>query len=409
MTEVLGDAVKQEIQEAYRAWLKARGFKPRRGQREMIAHVARMLASRGNRLGVVEAGTGTGKTAAYCIAAIPLAKALNKRVVISSATVALQEQVTLRDLPDLKANANLDFTFTLAKGRGRYVCLKRLEERLTYQNQEQTPLFAEPEPDHVRIYERMQVRYGEGDWNGELDSWDDGVDSEVWSAVTTDHRGCSNNRCSFIHQCPFFQARASVDDADVIVANHDLVLADLALGGGVVLPAPEDTIFIFDEAHHLPDKTRQHFTARARLRATTQWLDQLNASVGTMTQRFSRPAELLDLAKHLVDETAMMARLVAEVETMVSDLDFARVDDTRENHRFALGRVPEALADVCEPLAGYFTTVADRLETLHGQVSEVLDGERDWPNAHQAEDWLPVVGQLAARALASQALFADYA
>ena len=129
--------LKSEIQTAYSAWLQARGFKARRGQREMIARVAQICAAeQPPRTLAVEAGTGTGKTAAYCLAAIPVAKALEKSVVIASATVALQEQIVLRDLPDLRRSAGLDFSFALAKGRGRYLCPKRLDQALKPEAQE---------------------------------------------------------------------------------------------------------------------------------------------------------------------------------------------------------------------------------------------------------------------------------
>ena len=94
---MLTDALKSEIQDAYRTWLQARGFRARRGQREMVAQVARTLTGEAPRLLAVEAGTGTGKTAGYCLPAIPVARALGKSVIISSATVALQEHpCTLR-------------------------------------------------------------------------------------------------------------------------------------------------------------------------------------------------------------------------------------------------------------------------------------------------------------------------
>ena len=80
---LLTDALKQDIQTAYSAWLDARGFKPRRGQREMIAHVARTLTGQFPRICVIEAGTGTGKTAGYCMAAIPAAQAMGKTVVLA--------------------------------------------------------------------------------------------------------------------------------------------------------------------------------------------------------------------------------------------------------------------------------------------------------------------------------------
>ena len=122
-TSALSTELKHEIQEGYSAWLEARQFRARRGQREMIAHIARTLTGDARRIIAIEAGTGTGKTAAYCLATVPIARARGKTVVISSATVALQEQVVLRDLPDLKEHAGLQFDFALAKGRGRYLCL----------------------------------------------------------------------------------------------------------------------------------------------------------------------------------------------------------------------------------------------------------------------------------------------
>ena len=400
---------KDQIQGAYRSWLEARGFRPRRGQREMIAQVARSFGGAAPRIAVIEAGTGTGKTAAYCLAAIPLAQALGKRVVISTATVALQEQVVFRDLPDLRDHTNLDFSLTLAKGRGRYVCLKRLDDRLRGEGQAQLALAELPGPEAVQVYEQMFDRFGAGKWNGEIDSWDDGVEPAAWSAVTTDHRGCTNNRCTFFQECPFFRARRTVEDADVIVANHDLVLADLALGGGVVLPETEETIFILDEAHHFPERAQQHFTDSARLRGATQWLEQAGTVAGTCTQRFGRPGELVRLAAALTPELETAGALVAQVEGIARQFEFVRMADDRAHYRFALGRVPEELAEPSGALAGYLDTVAGRLETLHGYLEEASVGERRWERAEQAEDWLGVAGQLAGRAASDARVFRDYA
>ena len=105
---MLNDEVKQAIQGAYSSWLSARALKPRTGQRAMIAHIANALARSGHEdapgspICVVEAGTGTGKTIAYVVAALPIAQALGRKLVISTATVALQEQLVYRDLPDLQ-------------------------------------------------------------------------------------------------------------------------------------------------------------------------------------------------------------------------------------------------------------------------------------------------------------------
>src|SRR5690554_343167 len=134
---MLSDAVKQQIQQNYREFLQNRGLNARYGQKLMIAEVARTLGgivqnAEGEREGgghvcVVEAGTGTGKTIAYLLPAIIIAKALGKKLVVATATVALQEQIVHKDLPELRNHTDLSFSFALAKGRGRYLCLSKLD------------------------------------------------------------------------------------------------------------------------------------------------------------------------------------------------------------------------------------------------------------------------------------------
>ena len=132
---MLSDDLKAQIQGAYRQFLNSKSLKPRLGQRLMIAHIARVLGgikrnqehlrSGGDHLCVVEAGTGTGKTLAYALAAIPIAREANKTLVIATATVALQEQILQRDLPDILHHSGLSFTLSLSKGRRRYLCLSK--------------------------------------------------------------------------------------------------------------------------------------------------------------------------------------------------------------------------------------------------------------------------------------------
>lgn len=411
MRSVLNDTLKGEIQRAYSAWLTARGFRARRGQREMIAQVARTLTdvSGDRRILVVEAGTGTGKTAGYCLPAVPVAKALGKVVVLSTATVALQEQVVLRDLPDLARHSGMQFQFALAKGRGRYVCLKRLDDRLRYDGQQEIPLFEALSEDGTAVYQAMLEAFADKSWDGEQDSWSSGVDERLWRQVTTDHRGCANSRCSFFRQCPFFKARAALDGVDVIVANHDLVLADLSLGGGAVLPEPEDCIYIIDEAHHLPDKTQQHFASSARLLSTSTWFDSVNAVLGSMAQRFARPDELVAVATRLAGYAAQAQHALRVLHEAAQGLEFVARDDTLETYRFPLGAIPDHLTALAQDALGPVREVREDLARAHAMLQDVVAGELHWQGSHEAEDWLPVLGQQETRALAVVALLQDYA
>jgi ATP-dependent DNA helicase DinG len=405
---VLNEVLKNEIQRAYRAWLDAKGFRPRRGQRDMIAAVARTLAGAAPRLLVVEAGTGTGKTAGYCLPAIPLAQALGKRIVISTATVALQEQVVLRDLPDLMANSGLRFSYALAKGRGRYVCPKRLDDRLRGGGQLDIPLQDGLEEGRS-TWQAMLEAFASRRWNGELDAWSAGVDDQVWRSVTTDHRGCANNRCSFFRQCPFYKARNELEGVDVIVANHDLVLADLSLGGGAVLPEPEACIYVFDEAHHLPEKTQQHFAASARLLGAGSWLESLGTVLGSMAQRFGRPDALVALATQVADAAqhaqARLRALYAETDR----LPFQARDDVLATHRFPLGAVPAELQALAAAAAAPVQSLHDVLERAHQMLQDVLAGDLQWQSGFEAEDWLPVIGPHLVRSQTLLALLAEYA
>jgi ATP-dependent DNA helicase DinG len=261
---MLSDEVKSEIQTAYSRFLETKGWQARGGQKQMIAEIARTLASvdtdsKGNRrpdkenhLCIVEAGTGTGKTIAYCLAAIPIARALKKSLVISTATVALQEQLVHRDLPDLMEASGLQFQFALAKGRGRYLCPSKLDTLLEGSDMDPTlALYPDEIPqqfesDTENLYREMAESLARGDWDGDRDNWPQHVEGADWFRLTTDHNQCAGRRCAYITQCPFFSSRDQLQNFEVIVANHDLVLADQALVGGAILPEPQSTIFIFD-------------------------------------------------------------------------------------------------------------------------------------------------------------------
>jgi len=133
---VLSDALKDAIRGAYNAIIADRSLVPRWGQRQMIAEIANTLARipaadaavpDAPPICVIEAGTGTGKTIAYSVAAIPVAQSLGKRLVVATATVALQEQFINKDLPDIRRGSGLQFSYALAKGRRRYLCLSKLD------------------------------------------------------------------------------------------------------------------------------------------------------------------------------------------------------------------------------------------------------------------------------------------
>jgi len=414
----LTEEVKQQIQQSYRDVLAGKDIRARYGQRLMIAEIARYMAgiteSDGLRTSppatcVVEAGTGTGKTLAYLIAAIPVARALGKTLVISTATVALQDQIVLKDLPDLRKHSKLDFNWTLAKGRGRYLCMSRLEARLHdegHDGSDTMPLFLLEQPVNdeaasLAIFDRMLAAYGSRQWDGDRDHWPEQVPDEVWRQVTTDHRQCTNRHCAYFDSCAFFDARKDLDGADIVVANHDLVLADLALGGGAILPEPEDALFIFDEAHHLPDKALNHFAASLPLNSTRQWLKQL-AQVLVKIQPSMPPgsqaAKVLDkISTSGRDLDLALAGVYEEVEQSTS---WEFNDERRSAQwRYPDGELPDTLAELAADTRVITAGLVRRLGVLVDELQAGFDERKDPElDRETAETWYPVVGAFHSRA-----------
>jgi ATP-dependent DNA helicase DinG len=280
---MLNDTLKEEIQTAYSRLLDEKGYRARHCQKTMIAEIARTLGElpeAEHNVCVVEAGTGTGKTLAYAVSAIPIAKQQKKKVVIATATVALQEQIVYQDLPDIRTHADLDFSFALAKGRRRYLCLARLDMALQDSPNQSLALFSDADASggsefDSHLYERMLNALGHGEWDGDRDSWPDEVEAPSWARISTDHSQCTGRQCSHYENCYFYKARESIHRVDCIVTNQDLVLSDLMMGGGAVLPEPADTIYIFDEGHHLPEKAGNHFAHTLAIYGTRNWLLQV--------------------------------------------------------------------------------------------------------------------------------------
>lgn len=239
----------------------------------MIAEVARILSRIGDSssapIGFIEAGTGTGKTLAYLIGALPYSMEREMPLVISTATVSLQTQLIAKDIPDLIDSTGLMLSFALAKGRRRYLCPIRLEAVLETLTDSQSiypdELTLVLDSDDRDIVSDLAKAWAKGQWTGDMDQVPQVISESVKTAITTDHRRCQGRSCRHFKACPYFMERDSWLDADLLVINHDLLMSDLKLGGGVILPPLERMILIVDEAHQLPRVASDQFTAHCRI------------------------------------------------------------------------------------------------------------------------------------------------
>jgi len=434
---MLSDDVKKDIQSAYSQFLESNQWQPRLGQKQMIAEIARTVGgvstdSEGKReesthshVCVVEAGTGTGKTIAYCLGAIPLAKFLKKTLIISTGTVALQEQIVLKDLPDISRHAGLSFSFALAKGRSRYLCPAKLDVQLEGAMVDPTlALYPDEVPEQndeatLKLFQEMLDQLASGKWDGDRDAWAQHIDNMDWVKVTTDHNQCAGRRCAYITQCPFFKAREAIHGVDVVVANHDLVLADLSLGGGAVLPEPEEAIYIFDEGHHLADKAVQHFAFHSRMQGTIKWLKQSEKTVASMAKALADITGLGTTLEKITGSLSEAESALQHVNHYLSEvIEFpepkrgkGKNSDYKisQRYRYPFGVVPEDLRVQAENLKELFLRLSGFLSEVVSELRETLDDEHSAIPKHEVELWYPSAGTMLARAEASYGLWRSFA
>lgn len=426
---MLTQDVKQDIQEAYSRFLKNKQLQPRSGQKHMIAQIARCLGAietdaeglRINDAGIcaIEAGTGTGKTVAYAMAVIPIAKALGKKVVISTATVALQEQIMLRDLPDIQKHSGLSFRFALAKGRGRYLCLSKLDHLLNVEDSKQSLFDSETEGFSadkavLKTYESMAKALLTSQWDGDRDNWSDEIAIEHWQPLTADRNQCTGRRCQHVNQCSFIKARENLGAVDCVVANHDLVMADLALGGGAILPAPSDTIYIFDEAHHLSDIALKHFAGQVRIHASLHWLDQSFKAVNETIKSFPAFAKLLDTLDPTPSLLLELKKIYQEAKPMIEELVQPVMTDFTGQaqlpfYRFAHGEVPPSLSQLSLLLGQRFNGLIDELASAHGIIGAALEDNDTIYPLSQLEQLFALIGVMISMAERQAQVWMAYA
>jgi ATP-dependent DNA helicase DinG len=221
-------------------------FSPRRSQTEMAKAIAAAIA--GQRTLIAEAGTGTGKTFAYLVPAL----LWGGKTIVSTGTKNLQDQLFSRDIPTVRAALKAPVSVALLKGRSNYVCHYHLER--TLQNGRMT---SREDVGHLREISRFIKMTGSGD-KAELSKVPE--NALIWNLVTSTRDTCMGTECQYYQDCFVMKARREAQQADIVVVNHHLFFADVALKDtGVAELLPSANTIIFDEAHQLPDTATLFF------------------------------------------------------------------------------------------------------------------------------------------------------
>ncbi len=312
----------------------------------MAEAVAETLATHGKL--VVEAGTGTGKTFAYLLPAL----LCGRKTIISTGTKALQDQLYHRDLPLIGKAVGRPISTALLKGRANYLCLQRLEQ-LT----EPADSIAE---DAAAVREwRHRTATGDRAEQSEVSE-----DSAIWPLVTSTTENCHGQKCPFFDDCHVVRARRSAQEADLVVVNHHLLLADLAFKeAGFVEFLPGAEAFILDEAHQIPDLAVQFFGVGIGTRDIERVIDDVRAATLAIRQaELDRRIDALQTAVRELRAAAPRSEGRHQLDELMADLRpsldalHLRLDELRDallgftEATIAIDKCAEQLAELIERL-----------------------------------------------------------
>lgn len=302
----------------------------------MAEAIAEAIANSDNL--VVEAGTGTGKTFAYLIPALMS----GRKTIISTGTKALQDQLYHRDLPLVGKAIGRPVTTALLKGRANYLCPQRLDQ------------VTDPAPallDDINEVREWRYRTTSGDI-AELTVVPE--DSPIWPLVTSTADNCLGQKCPEYSNCFVVKARKAAQEADLVVVNHHLLLADLAMKEeGFVEFLPSADAIILDEAHQVPDLAVQFFGVTLGSRELERIVDEVRAA----TLPFTQPE---------------LNRRIDALQTAIRNL---RADAPRKEGRYEL---TEVLTELRAPLAALASTLND----VHIALAELADASIELEKIH---------------------------
>ena len=334
-------------------------FSVRPSQEEMVTTCEKLInGSDGLRVAAIEAGTGTGKSFGYLAPSIAAAISKKKKLIISTGTVALQQQLWERDIPTiLKANG-LDMKVALAKGRGRFACSMKLRDIAADKR-------------GSSLAERMASMYVQGTWRGDLDEWKGTIDQKTRQDITESGPGCLRKKCPNYDECPAYTSRKEASEADIIVSNHALTMLSLSSPqGGPIAIKPEESIIVFDEAHHIDTVLKESFSVDIGINSHLRWAAQAPEKVASMFGAVDADGAAAEILK------------MKEWKWLVGELKKAAVGALRlhyrdsngtDIHRFQFESMPGPILESMSSVSKAAGIIAIKIDRLAEQDQSRID------------------------------------
>ena len=353
------------------------GYEFRQEQLQMAHEVARAFEASEHL--VVEAGTGVGKSFAYLIPAISLALKAEQKVVISTNTISLQEQLVTKDIPFLQRVLPRDFNVVLAKGRRNYLSRRRLKNLLHYER----GLFdTYEEVEEVAEIEEWVNHTGDGS-RTDL-AWQ--PQPQVWDKVASDRDNCLGRNCETYDTCFYFKARREMHDADLLIVNHHLLFSDLAIrknseeAMGVL---PDYDYLIIDEAHHLEATATNHASVDFSNTRVKWLLDSLyNArNEDGLAKRFTSPQLMVEVEAAREQANILFSNIIDFMQEIDAERSSTTVTQRIDESNFVRNVLDAPLADIEKTLKrltdGVMTEDDEQEITAHHRYCERLRDELD--------------------------------
>ncbi len=341
-------------------------YERRSSQVDMLKYVCRAFNS--GELCIAEAGTGVGKSLAYLIPAFAWVLANDERIVISTATINLQQQLVEKDIPLVARLVGRDPGCTLVKGRGNYLCRNRLEEA-----REESTLFEEQDQGFQAIYS-WSLTTATGS-RSELPFY---PDEELWARVCSEADACRGLRCPYREDCFVLQARREAAASRLLVANHHLLFSDLSmrlsgLGFDSAAVLPPFQRIVFDEAHNIEKSATSYFSDHFSRFQVVKYAGRLYRE-----RRGRRSGLLLGLEKTMgrSDQIGEIRKAIAALADQAGLLDAAALELPGAQGTFRLAprepdpRLPALLLEPLRALASTIDLLHSRFEALFSACSE---------------------------------------
>ncbi|MFC5439196.1 ATP-dependent DNA helicase [Rhodanobacter ginsenosidimutans] len=340
-------------------------FAPREAQQRMAQAVAQAIAGRETL--IAEAGTGTGKTFAYLVPAL----LSGERVIISTGTKTLQDQLYFRDLPRVRSVLGARLKTALLKGRANYLCLYRLDQTVR-----EGATFERTQAAQLATIRAWSARTRRGD---RMELAEVPEESPLWPRVTSTPENCLGVECPFFDDCHVVKARREAMEADVVVVNHHLLFADLALkqeGFGEILPGA--AAFILDEAHQVPELAGQFFSQSLSARQLTDLAHDALAECTGVTGAIGLLLEPVEALQESLRQLRLAMAPLPQRGAFQELEDRAGVREALHDLRELLATLTELLVSQAERSRG-FSNLSERATALAERLDRIVEdrSERD--------------------------------